>query len=45
MLVAQSARSLCNESAIGMTEGHKELRELVERFLNKVAASQQPQST
>ena len=29
MLVAQIARSLCNESTIGVTEGHRELRELV----------------
>lgn len=34
MLVAQIARSLCNENAIGMTEGHKELRALVERYLD-----------
>ena len=37
MLVAQIARSLCNESAIGMTEGHRELRELVERYLNQLS--------
>ena len=37
MLVAQIARSLCNESAIGMTEGHRELRELVERYLNRLS--------
>lgn len=45
MLVAQTARSLCNESAIGMTEGHEELRELVERFLNRVASTEQAQAT
>ena len=38
MLVAQTARSLCNESAIGMTDGHEEMRELVERFLSRFAA-------
>jgi TetR/AcrR family transcriptional regulator, regulator of autoinduction and epiphytic fitness len=37
MLVAQIARSLCNENAIGMTEGHKELRALVERYLNRLS--------
>ena len=37
MLVAQIARSLCNESAIGMTVGHKELRELVDRHLSRLA--------
>ena len=45
MLVAQIARSLCNESAIGMTEGHEEMRELVERFLNRFAATEQSQAT
>jgi TetR/AcrR family transcriptional regulator of autoinduction and epiphytic fitness len=42
MLVAQIARSLCNESAIGMTEGHLELRELVERYLD-VLSGDEPQ--
>jgi TetR/AcrR family transcriptional regulator, regulator of autoinduction and epiphytic fitness len=41
MLVAQTARSLCNESAIGMTAGHDELRELVDRFLNRFTATGQ----
>jgi TetR/AcrR family transcriptional regulator of autoinduction and epiphytic fitness len=45
MLVAQIARSLCNESAIGMTEGHKEMRELVDRFLNRFASTEQPHAT
>src|SRR6478735_10226338 len=45
MLVAQTARSLCNESAIGMTEGHEELRELVDRFLNRVDSTEQAQAT
>jgi TetR/AcrR family transcriptional regulator, regulator of autoinduction and epiphytic fitness len=31
MLVAQTARSLCNESAVGVTRGHDELRAFVER--------------
>lgn len=45
MLVAQTARSLCNESAIGMTEGHEELRNLVERFLSRFASTEQVQAT
>ena len=45
MLVAQIARSLGNESAIGMTEGHEEMRELVERFLNRFASTEQAQAT
>lgn len=45
MLVAQIARSLCNESAIGMTEGHEEMRELVERFLNRFASPGQAPAT
>lgn len=45
MLVAQIARSLGNESAIGMTEGHEEMRELVERFLNRFASTEHAQAT
>lgn len=37
MIIAQMARSLNNESAIGWTEGHRELRELVERYLTQLA--------
>lgn len=33
MLLTQTARSLCNESAIGVTQGHEELREFIERFI------------
>lgn len=33
MLVAQVGRSLCNEDAVGVTLGHRELREFVERQL------------
>jgi AcrR family transcriptional regulator len=33
MLIAQTARSLCNESAVGVTCGHGELRALIERRL------------
>lgn len=34
MLLTQSARSLCNEEAVGVTEGHAEFRAFVERFLS-----------
>lgn len=33
MLIAQTARSLCNESAVGVTQGHDELRAFAERQL------------
>ncbi len=33
LLIAQTARSLGNELAVGVTEGHEELRALVERHL------------
>jgi len=34
MLVAQIARSLCNEAAVGVTLGHDEMRSFVERQMN-----------
>lgn len=34
MAVSQMARSLCNESAIGVTDGHRELTDFVERLLS-----------
>jgi TetR/AcrR family transcriptional regulator of autoinduction and epiphytic fitness len=34
MLIAQTARSLCNEEAVGVTRGHDELRAFVERQMN-----------
>ncbi len=37
MLVAQTARSLGNEVAVGVTQGHDELRALVERQLDSLA--------
>jgi TetR/AcrR family transcriptional regulator, regulator of autoinduction and epiphytic fitness len=37
MLIAQTARSLCNEAAVGVTLGHQELRDLVERQLKSLA--------
>lgn len=41
MLIAQTARSLCNEAAVGVTQGHEELRAFAERQLSllKAAAS------
>ncbi|BDX31456.1 TetR family transcriptional regulator [Mycobacterium antarcticum] len=34
MLIAQTARSLSNEDAVGVTRGHDELRALVERLMS-----------
>ncbi len=36
MLIAQTARSLCNEATVGVTHGHDELRALVERQLRRL---------
>jgi TetR/AcrR family transcriptional regulator of autoinduction and epiphytic fitness len=33
MLITQTARSLCNEDAVGVTQGHAELRAFVQRLL------------
>jgi len=38
MLIAQTARSLCNEDAVGVTLGHDELRGLVDRLLDTFTA-------
>lgn len=38
MVLTQMARSLCNESAIGVTDGHRELREFAERFLDRLGS-------
>lgn len=38
MLIAQTARSLCNEDAVGVTLGHDELRTFVERQLKLLGA-------
>jgi hypothetical protein len=38
MLIAQVARSLCNEGAVGVTQGHDELRAFVERRINLLKA-------
>jgi AcrR family transcriptional regulator len=39
MLLAQMARNLCNESAIGVTDGHAQLEAFLERFLVQYDAS------
>lgn len=39
MLLAQMARSLCNEVAIGVTDGHQEFRAFIDRFLDGLASS------
>jgi AcrR family transcriptional regulator len=39
MLIAQTARSLCNESAVGVTQGHDELRAFVERHMGLLKAA------
>jgi TetR/AcrR family transcriptional regulator, regulator of autoinduction and epiphytic fitness len=36
MLIAQTARSLANEAAVGVTQGHSELRALVERQMDSL---------
>lgn len=36
MLVAQTARSLANESAVGVTDGHKQLRAFVDRQIDSL---------
>lgn len=38
MLIAQIARSLCNEDAVGVTLGHAELREFIDRQLTSLAS-------
>jgi len=37
MLIAQIARSLCNEDAVGVTLGHDEMRRFVERQIDALA--------
>lgn len=37
ILIAQTARNLCNESAVGVTQGHEELRALIDRELGRLA--------
>ena len=39
MLLAQMARSLCNEVAIGVTDGHDQMSSFIERFLVQYDAS------
>lgn len=38
MLIAQTARSLCNETAVGVTQGHDELRAFVARQMDLLKA-------
>lgn len=37
MLIAQTARNLCNENAVGVTRGHDEVRALFDRELSRLA--------
>jgi hypothetical protein len=39
MLIAQIARSLCNEDAVGVTLGHDEMRRYVERQIDELSKS------
>ncbi|MDZ4234298.1 MAG: TetR/AcrR family transcriptional regulator [Dietzia sp.] len=39
MLIAQIARSLCNESAVGVTLGHDEMRAYVDRMLTLLVSA------
>ena len=39
MLIAQTARSLCNENAVGVTQGHDELRVFVQRQISLLKAT------
>jgi TetR/AcrR family transcriptional regulator, regulator of autoinduction and epiphytic fitness len=41
MLIAQIARSLCNESAVGVTLGHDEMRAYVDRMVTLLTAAAQ----
>jgi AcrR family transcriptional regulator len=44
MLLAQMARSLCNEVAIGVTDGHDQMSSFIERFLTEYDGSAPPGS-
>jgi TetR/AcrR family transcriptional regulator of autoinduction and epiphytic fitness len=35
MLIAQIARSLCNEDAVGVTLGHGEMRRIIEQYIGR----------
>lgn len=39
MLLAQMARSMCNEVAIGVTDGHREMQAFLERFVAQYGAT------
>ena len=38
MLISQTARSICNEEAVGVTQGHDELRAFAERVIGQLKA-------
>ncbi|OHV06652.1 TetR/AcrR family transcriptional regulator [Mycobacterium talmoniae] len=38
MLLTQTARSMCNETAVGVTAGHQELRAFMERYIARFAS-------
>jgi AcrR family transcriptional regulator len=42
MLLVQMARSMCNEVAIGVTDGHQQMRAFLERFVTEYGASATP---
>ncbi|MEZ0367170.1 TetR/AcrR family transcriptional regulator [Mycobacterium sp. pUA109] len=39
MLLTQTARSMCNETAVGVTAGHQELRAFMERYIARFASA------
>jgi AcrR family transcriptional regulator len=45
MLLAQMARSMCNEVAIGVTDGHEQMRAFLERFVAEYGAMTPPVRT
>jgi TetR/AcrR family transcriptional regulator of autoinduction and epiphytic fitness len=42
MLIAQIARSLCNEDAVGVTLGHNEMRRFIEQQIDALTESRPP---
>jgi AcrR family transcriptional regulator len=42
MLIAQIARSLCNEDAVGVTVGHAEMRRYIEQHIDALTKSAPP---
>ena len=39
MLIVQIARSLCNEDAVGLTLGHDEMRDVMQRWMQSLKES------